>query len=156
MDNELIIEIQDLTKDYYDGGNVIQALKAANIKIFKGEMVAIMGPSGSGKSTLLYVLGLLHPPTSGVYIFKGQNILNFSREEQALFRNRELGFVFQSCDLLANSTVFENLELPLIYAESDRSVRRKKILDARGVSACPTGWITGPIVFQEVNARGQP
>ncbi|MEI7448010.1 MAG: ABC transporter ATP-binding protein [Desulfomonile sp.] len=132
MDNELIIEIQDLTKDYYDGGNVIQALKAANIKIFKGEMVAIMGPSGSGKSTLLYVLGLLHPPTSGVYIFKGQNILNFSREEQALFRNRELGFVFQSCDLLANSTVFENLELPLIYAESDRSVRRKKILDALG------------------------
>ena len=132
MDNELIIEIQDLTKDYYDGGNVIQALKAANIKIFKGEMVAIMGPSGSGKSTLLYVLGLLHPPTSGVYIFKGQNILNFSREEQALFRNRELGFLFQSCDLLANSTVFENLELPLIYAESDRSVRRKKILDALG------------------------
>lgn len=132
MDNELIIEIQDLTKDYYDGGNVIQALKAANIKIFKGEMVAIMGPSGSGKSTLLYVLGLLHPPTSGVYLFKGQNILNFSREEQALFRNRELGFVFQSCDLLANSTVFENLELPLIYAESDRSVRRKKILDALG------------------------
>ena len=132
MDNELIIEIQDLTKDYYDGGNVIQALKAANIKIFKGEMVAIMGPSGSGKSTLLYVLGLLHPPTSGVYLFKGQNILNFSREEQAIFRNRELGFVFQSCDLLANSTVFENLELPLIYAESDRSVRRKKILDALG------------------------
>ena len=132
MDNELIIEIQDLTKDYYDGGTVIQALKAANIKIFKGEMVAIMGPSGSGKSTLLYVLGLLHPPTSGVYLFKGQNILNFSREEQAIFRNRELGFVFQSCDLLANSTVFENLELPLIYAESDRSVRRKKILDALG------------------------
>jgi len=132
MDNELIIEIQDLTKDYYDGGNVIQALKAANINIFKGEMVAIMGPSGSGKSTLLYVLGLLHPPTSGVYLFKGQNILNFSREEQAIFRNRELGFVFQSCDLLANSTVFENLELPLIYAESDRSVRRKKILDALG------------------------
>jgi putative ABC transport system ATP-binding protein len=119
-----------MVKDYHDGENVIHALKDINIKVFRGEMVAIMGPSGSGKSTLLYVLGLLHPPTSGEYLFKGKNILEFSREEQAHFRNRELGFVFQSCDLLANSTVYENLELPLIYAESDRSVRRKRILDA--------------------------
>lgn len=132
MENELIIETRDLTKEFHDGGNVIQALKGANIKIYKGEMVAVMGPSGSGKSTLLYLLGLLHPPTSGNYLFKGEDILGFSREEQALFRNREMGFVFQSCDLLANSTVFENLELPLIYAESDRSQRRKKILDALG------------------------
>ncbi len=130
MKNEIVIETRDLVKDYYDGGNVIHALKAASITIYKGEMVAIMGPSGSGKSTLLYVLGLLHPPTDGQYIFKGNDILKFSREEQANFRNRELGFVFQSCDLLANSTVFENLELPLIYAESDRNSRRKKILDA--------------------------
>lgn len=130
MDTEAIIETRDLVKDYFDGGNVIHALKAASIKISRGEMVAIMGPSGSGKSTLLYVLGLLHPPTSGVYLFKGQDILKYSREEQALFRNRELGFVFQSCDLLANSTVYENLELPLIYAESDRGQRRKKILEA--------------------------
>jgi putative ABC transport system ATP-binding protein len=98
--------------------------------VSRGEMVAIMGPSGSGKSTLLYVLGLLQPPTGGEYIFKGKDILQYSREDQAHFRNRELGFVFQSCDLLANSTVFENLELPLIYAETDRHVRRKKILDA--------------------------
>ena len=89
-----------------------------------------MGPSGSGKSTLLYVLGLLHPPTAGQYLFKGQDILEYTKEEQALFRNRELGFVFQSCDLLANSTVFENLELPLIYAETDRQSRRSKILRA--------------------------
>ncbi|MFH1117720.1 MAG: ABC transporter ATP-binding protein [Pseudomonadota bacterium] len=130
MDREIIIETRDLVKDYYDGGNVIHALKAASVTIYRGEMVAIMGPSGSGKSTLLYVLGLLHPPTEGQYIFKGHDILKFSREEQANFRNRELGFVFQSCDLLANSTVFENLELPLIYAESDRHSRRKKILDA--------------------------
>lgn len=128
--DDLIIETRELAKDYYDGGNVIHALKGANLKIYRGEMVAIMGPSGSGKSTLLYVLGLLHPPTSGIYMFKGQNMVDFSREEQAHFRNNELGFVFQSCDLLANSTVFENLELPLIYAESDRSVRRQKILDA--------------------------
>lgn len=130
--DDLIIETRDLSKEYYDGGNVIHALRGASLKIFRGEMVAIMGPSGSGKSTLLYVLGLLHPPSSGVYLFKGQNILEFSREEQAHFRNKELGFVFQSCDLLANSTVFENLELPLIYGESDRRVRRKKILDALG------------------------
>ncbi len=130
MDNHIIIETKDLTKDYIDGGNVIRALNEANIKVCRGEMVGIMGPSGSGKSTLLYILGLLQPPTSGMYMFKGQNILDYDREEQANFRNRELGFVFQSCDLLANSTVFENLELPLIYAESDRNSRRKKVLDA--------------------------
>lgn len=130
MGNELIIETRDLVKDYIDGGNVIHALKSTNIKIYRGEMVAIMGPSGSGKSTLLYVLGLLQPPTSGAYLFKGHDILTYSREEQAHFRNSELGFVFQSCDLLANSTVFENLELPLIYADADRNVRRRKILEA--------------------------
>jgi putative ABC transport system ATP-binding protein len=128
--NDLIIETRDLVKDYFDGGNVIHALRGVRVRVYRGEMIAIMGPSGSGKSTLLHVLGLLHPPTSGLYLFKGHNILDFSREEQAHFRNKELGFVFQTCDLLANSTVFENLELPLIYAESDRSVRRKKILDA--------------------------
>jgi len=130
MEKEIVIETRELIKDYFDGGNVIHALKAASITIYKGEMVAIMGPSGSGKSTLLYVLGLLHPPTDGEYIFKGNDILKYTREEQANFRNRELGFVFQSCDLLANSTVFENLSLPLIYADSDRQSRRKKILDA--------------------------
>lgn len=129
-DTEVLIETRDLTKHYHDGENVIEALKAVSIKIHEGEMVAIMGPSGSGKSTLLYVLGLLHPPTSGQYLFKGDDILQYSKEQQALFRNRELGFVFQTCDLLANSTVYENLELPLIYAESDRSQRRKKILNA--------------------------
>jgi putative ABC transport system ATP-binding protein len=127
---ELIIETKELVKDYFDGGNVIHALRGANVRIYRGEMVAIMGPSGSGKSTLLYVLGLLHPPTAGEYWFKTHNILEFTREEQAHFRNRELGFVFQSCDLLANSTVYENLELPLIYAETDRGSRRKKILEA--------------------------
>ncbi len=130
MTNDLIIETVDLVKDYFDGDRVIHALSKANLKIYRGEMVAIMGPSGSGKSTLLYVLGLLHPPTAGKYLFKGQDILNYTKEEQALFRNRELGFVFQSCDLLANSTVFENLELPLIYAETDRHSRRAKILRA--------------------------
>jgi len=130
MEDGLVIETRGLVKDYIDGTNVIHALRGANIRIFRGEMVAIMGPSGSGKSTLLYVLGLLHAPTAGVYLFKGQNVLDFSTQEQALFRNKEMGFVFQSCDLLANSTVFENLELPLIYASSDKRTRRKKILDA--------------------------
>ncbi len=130
MEHEIIIETVDLVKDYFDGDRVINALRKANIKIYRGEIVAIMGPSGSGKSTLLYVLGLLHPPTAGKYFFKGDDILNYTKEEQAHFRNRELGFVFQSCDLLANSTVYENLELPLIYAETDRHSRRAKILRA--------------------------
>ncbi|MEW6533536.1 MAG: ABC transporter ATP-binding protein [Thermodesulfobacteriota bacterium] len=128
--NEVIIETRDLGKDYFDGENLIQALRSASMKVHKGEMVAIMGPSGSGKSTLLYILGLLQPPTGGEYLFRGQNILEFSREEQARFRNRQLGFVFQTCDLLPNSTVYENLELPLIYAEADHHNRRRKILGA--------------------------
>ncbi len=127
---EVVIETRELGKDYYDGDNVVPALAGVNIKVYRGEMVAIMGPSGSGKSTLLYVLGLLHPPTAGQYYFNGNNILDYTNDEQADFRNRELGFVFQSCDLLANSTVYENLELPLIYAESDRGARRRKILEA--------------------------
>lgn len=129
-DNEIIIETIDLVKDYFDGSNVVHALQGVSIQVHRGEMVACMGPSGSGKSTLLYVLGLLHPPTAGTYLFRGKNILQYGREQQARFRNKELGFVFQSCDLLANSTVYENLELPLVYGESDRGVRRKRILDA--------------------------
>jgi putative ABC transport system ATP-binding protein len=128
--DKVIIETRDLSKEFYDGSNVIHALNGISMSIRKGEMVAIMGPSGSGKSTLMYILGLLQPPTDGEYYFKGQNILDFSPEEQAHFRNREMGFVFQSCDLLANSTVYENLELPLMYAESDRELRRPKILEA--------------------------
>ncbi len=127
---ELVIETQELGKEFVDGGTVVRALSGVNVKVHKGEMVGIMGPSGSGKSTLLYVLGLLHPPTEGKYFFNGRNILDYNNDEQANFRNRELGFVFQSCDLLANSTVYENLELPLIYAESDRGSRRRKILEA--------------------------
>ncbi len=130
MHDGLIIETRDLVKDYFDGVNVIHALRGANLKIYRGEMVAIMGPSGSGKSTLLYVLGLLHAPTAGVYMFKDQNVLDFTAEDQALFRNKEVGFVFQSCDLLPNSTVYENLELPLIYASADMRGRRKTILEA--------------------------
>ena len=130
MDSDTIIETRELTKDYIDGTNVIHALAGANIVIRRGEMVAIMGPSGSGKSTLMYILGLLQPATAGMYLFNGQDILARTPEQQAHFRNKELGFVFQSCDLLPNSTVYENLELPLIYAESDRGNRRQKILDA--------------------------
>ena len=130
MDSDIIIETQELAKDYIDGVNVIRALAGANIIIHRGEMVGIMGPSGSGKSTLMYILGLLQPASSGMYLFNGKDILAQTPEEQAHFRNKELGFVFQSCDLLPNSTVYENLELPLIYAESDRGSRRKKILDA--------------------------
>lgn len=129
-ENEIIIETIDLVKDYFDGQNVVHALRGVNVRVHRGEMVAIMGPSGSGKSTLLYVLGLLHPPTAGKYLFRGRDILKYTREQQARFRNKQLGFVFQTCDLLANSTVFENLELPLVYAESDRRTRRQRILKA--------------------------
>ncbi len=130
MTDDIVIETRGLGKEFHDGGNVISALSEVSIQIHKGELVGIMGPSGSGKSTLMYILGLLQPPSSGQYLFNGDNILEYTTEEQAHFRNREMGFVFQTCDLLANSTVYENLELPLIYAESDRNIRREKILDA--------------------------
>ena len=94
MEDGLVIETRGLVKDYIDGTNVIHALRGANIRIFRGEMVAIMGPSGSGKSTLLYVLGLLHAPTAGVYLFKGQNVLDFSTQETSALQEQGDGVRF--------------------------------------------------------------
>ena len=128
--NELVIDIQHLTKDYVSGSEKITVLKDINLEVRRGEMVAIMGPSGSGKSTLLFILGIFQPPTSGVYNVSGVNVLSLSRDAQAIFRREKMGFVFQSCDLLENSTVYENLELPLIYTGVKHRERSDKIMDA--------------------------
>ncbi|MGQ9688031.1 MAG: ABC transporter ATP-binding protein [Desulfobaccales bacterium] len=127
---EPLISVEHLTKTYFNGAGPIEVLKDVNLVIYPGEMVAVMGPSGSGKSTLLYILGLLQAPTSGSYLWEGKDILSLDRIHQAEFRRRRLGFVFQTCDLLENSNVYENLEFPLIYEEVDKYERPARIVAA--------------------------
>jgi len=125
-----LIEVIGLTKTFHNGAGDLEVLRDVNIAIHPGEMVAVMGPSGSGKSTLLYILGLLLAPTSGSYHWGDRDVLRLDRTQQAEFRRRRLGFVFQACDLLENSTVYENLEFPLIYAGVEREARPPRILAA--------------------------
>jgi putative ABC transport system ATP-binding protein len=125
-----LIQVTDLTKSYPNGAGPIEVLRNVNLMVWPGEIVAVMGPSGSGKSTLLFILGLLQAPSSGSYIWDDIDILNLDRTQQAEFRRRRLGFVFQSCDLLENSNVYENLEFPLIYEGVARQARPARILEA--------------------------
>ncbi len=127
---EPLIRVENLTKVYHNGAGAIEVLRKVNLVVHPGEMVAVMGPSGSGKSTLLYILGLLQAPTSGAYLWEGLDLLTLDRTHQAEFRRRRLGFVFQACDLLENSNVYENLEFPLIYEEVDKETRPHRILEA--------------------------
>ena len=128
--NGHLIQVKGLGQDYPDGGGVLNILKEIDLEVGKGEILAIMGPSGSGKSTLLYILGLLLKPSRGAYFLLGEDVLQFDRSRQSAFRRQCLGFVFQSCDLIESSTVYENLEFPLIYAEVERSRRPEMIAEA--------------------------
>jgi len=119
-----------MVKDYQNGPEVIRILRGVDLDIFPGDMIAIMGPSGQGKSTFLFVLGLLHPPTEGAYYVEGEDVLTLDRTEQARFRRQFAGFVFQSCNLFEHTTVYENLEYPLIYAGIERKNRPGMIHDA--------------------------
>jgi putative ABC transport system ATP-binding protein len=125
-----LIQVANLTKTYFNGAGPIEVLRQVDFEIHLGEMVAVMGPSGSGKSSLLYILGLLQLPTSGSYRWLDTDLLSLSRGQQAEFRRRRLGFVFQACDLLENSTVYENLEFPLIYEGVERKERPPRIQEA--------------------------
>ncbi len=126
-DDEAVVYVSHLTKNYVNGDETIPVLKDINLEVHRGEMVAVMGPSGSGKSTLLFCIGLFQLPTSGVYRVAGVDVLSLTRTQQAIFRRETVGFVFQTCDLLENSTVYENLELPLIYAGVKRRERPERI-----------------------------
>jgi ABC-type lipoprotein export system ATPase subunit len=124
---DALIRVTDLCKTYDNSVDQIHVLKNVNLSVYPGEIMAIMGPSGSGKSTLLFILGIFLHPSSGLYFLGGEDVLGLDRHAQAEFRRRQVGFVFQSCDLLENSTVYENLEFPLIYAGIDRRDRPERI-----------------------------
>lgn len=122
-----MIEISNLEKTYIDESGTTEALRAVNFSIKKGEFVSIMGPSGSGKSTLLHILSFLDRPTGGKYLFSGKSINDLSDADLARVRNKEMGFVFQSFNLLARSSVYENVELPLLYSDISKEQRRELI-----------------------------
>lgn len=124
------IQVARLVKNYPNGHGIITVLREVNLKVDRGQMVAVMGPSGSGKSSLLFILGLLMQPTRGSYWLSGDDVLKLDRSAQALCRRQRLGFVFQTCDLMENSAVYENLEIPLIYAGLERRERPTRITAA--------------------------
>jgi putative ABC transport system ATP-binding protein len=122
----LVIDIAGVTKLYKMGAEIIHALRGVSVEIRRNEYLAIMGPSGSGKSTLMNMLGCLDTPTAGRYEFNGKNVAHMADDELADIRNREIGFVFQTFNLLPRSTALANVELPLIYAGVSPSVRRER------------------------------
>ena len=125
-----LIETRDLWKTYRMGGEEIHALQDVSIRIEAGEYVAIMGPSGSGKSTLMNLIGCLDTPTQGSYLLNGHQVRELDDDELARIRNEEIGFVFQTFNLLPRATALHNVELPLVYAGVSGSDRRERALKA--------------------------
>ena len=121
-----IINIEHIAKIYQVGSEEVHALADVSLDIGKNEYVAIMGPSGSGKSTLMNILGCLDTPTKGLYDFKGENVSQMNDDELASIRNREIGFVFQTFNLLSRSDALHNVELPLIYAGVSGAERKER------------------------------
>jgi putative ABC transport system ATP-binding protein len=124
------VELQNVTKIFEADQIDTHALSEVSLRIARGEFVAIVGPSGGGKSTLLSILGLLDRPTSGRYLLEGRDVHALSIEERAKIRNRDIGFIFQSFNLIADLTVFENVELPLLYGGMAASERMDRVENA--------------------------
>lgn len=131
-----IIEIKNIKRDFPLGSEIIQVLKGIDITINKGEYVALMGPSGSGKSTFMNILGCLDTPTSGSYILNGKDVSKMADNELAGIRNKEIGFVFQTFNLLPRTTALDNVALPMVYAgfkKQDRNARATEVLKQVGL-----------------------
>lgn len=125
-----LISIEGITKFYKVGTQVVKALNGVSISISSNEYVAIMGPSGSGKSTLMNILGCLDTPTAGIYVLNGTDVSKMSDDQLADIRNKEIGFVFQTFNLLARYSALENVMLPLIYAGIPKAEREKSAINA--------------------------
>ena len=125
-----LIELRDLTKSYSMGSETIEALAGVTLDVDRNEYAAIMGPSGSGKSTLMNIIGCLDTPTSGEYLLNGERVAGLEDDELARIRNREIGFVFQTFNLLARATALHNVELPLIYNGTPASQRIERAKEA--------------------------
>ena len=125
-----LLRLENVTKVFFTDEVETHALSGIHLEINRGEFVSIGGPSGCGKSTLLSILGLLDSPTEGTYLLGGKSVAGLPRSERAGIRNREVGFVFQSFNLIGDLTVFENVELPLTYRGVKASERRKRVRDA--------------------------
>ena len=123
---DIIILTHSLTRDYDMGSELVRALRGVSVQIQKNEYVAVMGPSGSGKSTLMNLIGCLDTPTSGEYWLNGQKVSDLADDELARIRNKEIGFVFQTFNLLPRASALHNVELPLIYAGESAKARREQ------------------------------
>ena len=129
--NKAVIELQNIKRNFQVGDETVHALRGVSFTIREGEFVTIMGTSGSGKSTLLNTLGCLDTPTSGEYLLDGLSVRTMSKPQRAVLRNRKIGFVFQSYNLLPKTTAVENVELPLMYNSSvSASERRRRAIEA--------------------------
>lgn len=130
-DKKVVIELQDIKRDFQVGDETVHALRGISFKIYEGEFVTIMGKSGSGKSTLLNQLGCLDTPTSGEYYLDGVPVRKMSRSQRAVLRNRKIGFIFQNYNLLPKTTAVENVELPLMYnPDVSAKERHQRAIDA--------------------------
>ena len=132
MENrKVVIELQDVKRDFIVGEETVHALRGVSFKIYEGEFVTIMGKSGSGKSTLLNQLGCLDTPPTGEYFLDGVSVRKMSKSQRAVLRNRKIGFIFQNYNLLPKTTSVENVELPLMYnAEVSARQRHEKAVEA--------------------------
>ena len=126
-----LVETRELTKDYHLGGQAVHALRHVTVKIHAGEFVAVMGPSGSGKSTLMHILGFLDTPTSGAYLFQGDDVSTLDDDALAVIRATRVSFVFQAFNLIPRTTVADNVMVPLLYHPTiKREQRRSRAMKA--------------------------
>ncbi len=135
-DSDVVLKLRDVVKTYVMGGEALHALDGVSLDIRDNEYVAIMGPSGSGKSTLMNMIGCLDVPTSGTYLLEGENVADKSEGELADIRNRMIGFVFQTFNLIPRANILHNVELPLIYGgvgRAERRARAERALDRVGL-----------------------